>query len=116
MYHLSPGPGTVPVPPSMPFHRALPLHLSREMIRHAVAVRRGRLADLEAQMFEACDAAAGRGSPASALADRRRWDRAAWDRYLTAATRLEVSYGPRMRRLRADIARLDRLLDLSIAA
>ncbi len=123
MIHLSPGPGAVPVPPTIAFHPApLPLpavppqHLSREMIRHAVAVRRALLSDLEAQMVEACDAAAGRGDPASAPGDRRRWDRTAWSRYLAAATRLEASYGPRMRWLRDDIARLDRLLDLRIAA
>ena len=86
------------------------------MIRHAVTVRRALLADLEAQMVEACDAAAGRGDPASVPDDRRRWDRTAWGRYLATATRLEASYGPRMRRLRDDIARLDRLLDLRIAA
>ena len=123
MFHLSPGPGMVPVPHTITFHpapmalpAALPVpHLSREMIRHAVAVRRALLADLEAQMIEACDAAAGRGVPASVPDDRRRWDRTAWGRYLAAATRLEASYGPRMRRLRDDIARLDRLLYLSIA-
>ena len=82
--------------------------LSREMIRHGAALRRARLAELEAQMVEACDAAAA--SPG----DRRCWDRAAWQRYLNTATRLEGSYGPRMRRLRDDIARLDRLLDLPL--
>ena len=124
MIHSSPGPGAVPVPPPIAFQPAplrlpaalAPPHLSREMIRRAVTVRRELLADLEAQMVEACDAAAGRGVPASAHDDRRRWDRTAWGRYLAAATRLEGSYGPRMRRLRDDIARLDRLLDLRIAA
>ncbi len=124
MFHLSPGPGVVPAPPSIAFHATLlpppaappAPHLSREMIRRAVAVRRELLADLEAQMIEACDAAAGRGVPASVPDGRRGWDRTAWGRYLAAATRLEASYGPRMRRLRDDIARLDRLLDLRIAA
>ncbi len=121
MIHLSPGPGAVPVPPTIAFRPAPlpavpPQHLSREMIRHAVAVRRALLADLKAQMIEACDAAAGQGVPASVPDDRRRWNRTAWGCYLAAATRLEASYGPRMRRLRDDIARLDRLLDLRIAA
>lgn len=124
MFHRSPRPGIVPVPPPIAFHptllpppAALPVpHLSHEMIRRAVAAHRALLADLEAQMIGACDAAAGRGVPASAPDDRRGWDRMAWGRYLAAATRLETSYGPRMRRLRDDIARLDCLLDLRIAA
>lgn len=73
-----------------------------------MALRRKRLAELEAQMAGACDAAA------AGPGDRRCWDRATWQRYLDAATRLECSYGPRMRRLRDDIARLDRLLDLPL--
>lgn len=110
------GHGAVPVPPPILFQPLPSPHLSREMIRRAVALRRARLAELEEQMVEACDAAAGRGNPTSAPDDRRRWDRAAWDRYLAAAARLEGNYGPRMRRLRDDIARLERLLDLPVAA
>ena len=120
MTQVVPGHGTLPVPPPTAFHvfacRApspapfallLP-RLSREMIRRSIALRRKRLAELEAQMVDACDAAA------AGPGDRRCWDRAAWQRYLDAATRLEGSYGPRMRRLRDDIARLDRLLDLPL--
>ena len=60
---------------------------------------------------------AGSGDPrTSAPDDRASWDRGAWQRYLDAAVRLEAGYGPRMRRLREDIARLERLLDLSVAA
>ena len=87
------------------------------MIRHSLMLRRQRLAELEEQMVEGCDAAAERGQHKSATAnprDRRRWDRAAWGRYLDAAARLESSHGPRMRRLRDDIARLERLLDLPV--
>ncbi len=120
MTQVVPGHGTLPIPPPTAFHvfacdaptptsvaPQLPC-LDREMIRRSVALRRKRLAELEAQMAEACDAAtAGPG-------DRRCWDRAAWQRHLDAATRLEGSYGPRMRRLRDHIARLDRLLDLPL--
>jgi len=120
MTQVVPGHGALPVPPPTAFHVftcgapapapvALPLpRLSREMIRRSIALRRKRLAELEAQMVDACDAAA------AGPGDRRCWDRAAWQRYLDAATRLEGSYGPRMRRLRDDIARLDRLLDLPL--
>lgn len=85
--------------------------LSREVIRLGVAVRRERLADLEAELVTACETAAG-------LSDTGRdgWDRAAWDRYLAAAARLSDSYGPGLRRLHEDIARLERLLDRPIAA
>lgn len=135
------GRSAVPVPPPMTFrapardgpwdrlaipigHPAAPVpsaalpcpRLSRAMLGHGVALRRERLAELEARMVDACDAAAVRGDPgASTPGDRRRWDRAAWQRYLDAATRLERSYGPRMRRLRDDIVRLERLLDLPLA-
>ena len=53
--------------------------LSRELIRLGVAVRRERLADLEAELVTACETAAG-------LSDTCRdgWDRAAWDRELIA--------------------------------
>lgn len=115
MTYPIPGHGAVPVPPPILFPPPPP-HLSREMICRAVAFRRARLAELEEQMVEACDTAAGRGDPMSAPPDRRRWDRAAWDRYLATAARLEGNYGPRMRRLRNDIARLERLLDLPVAA
>ncbi len=120
MTQVVPGYGALPVPPPTAFHvfaygapapapvaPLLPC-LDREMIRRSVALRRKRLAELEAQMAEACDAAA------AGPGDRRCWDRAAWQRYLDAATRLEGSYGPHMRRLRDAIARLDRLLDLPL--
>ncbi len=120
MTQVVPEPGALPVPPPTAFHvftcRApspapfallLP-RLSREMIRRSVVLRRKRLAELEARMVDACDAAA------AGPGDRRCWYRAAWQRTLDAATRLEGSYGPRMRRLRDDIARLDRLLDLPL--
>lgn len=112
--------GAVPVPPPMAFPASVRdrphLRFSREAISQGVALRRERLADLEAQLADACEAAAARGDAwASVPGDRRRWDRAAWQRYLDAALRLERTHGPRMRRLRDDIARLERLLDLPLA-
>ena len=121
MTQVVPGHGAVPVPrpvafraftnrtPLPPAPVALPLpRLNRAIIRRSMALRRKRLAELEAQMVDACDAAA------AGPGDRRCWDRAAWQHYLDTATRLEGSYGPRMRRLRDDIARLERLLDLPL--
>jgi hypothetical protein len=48
--------------------------------------------------------------------DRESWDRATWNRYLAAATRLESTYGPRMRRLRREIEQLERLMTLLTAS
>ncbi len=48
-------------------------------------------------------------------ADHAGWDRAALQRYLAAAMRLEPDYGPRMRRLRQEIGQLERLKSLPVA-
>ena len=91
--------------------------LSRQVLDMQVLVRRARLAELEAEMIAACEAAAGGARPwASAGFEREHWDRAAWHRYLAAAMRLEPDYGPRMRRLRQEIGQLERLMTLPIAA
>ena len=75
------------------------------------------LAELEAEMIAACEAAAlGTRPRTSATAERERWDRTTWHRYLAAAMRLEATYGPRMRRLRREIGQLERLMTLPIAA
>ena len=82
-----------------------------------IALRRGRLAALEAEMTAACEAAAlGTRSPARATCDRERWNRTTWHRYLAAAMRLEATYGPRLHRLRREIGQLERLKTLLTAA
>ncbi len=126
MTHHSPGHGAVPVPsssvssllPMLPSGADPPApHLDRMAIRRGIEMRRACLADLELRLVTECEAAAARGDPAtSAHDDRQRWDRAAWHRYLDAAARGAARYGPRMRQLRGDIAHLDRLLDLPVAA
>ena len=79
-----------------------------------IAFRRARLAELEAEMIAACEAAAlGTRSRTNATAEREHWDRTTWHRYLAAAMRLEATYGPRMRRLRQEIGQLERLMDLA---
>ena len=115
-YH-STGAGTQPVAPATVSHPAAPQaggQLDPGLLRLGLALRRDALAGLEAELVEGCEAAAGLGDShrTSDPADRSRWDRSAWGRYLGAAVRLEGSFGPRMRRLRDDIARLERLLDL----
>jgi len=142
-----PGHGAAPVPLTMPFttvscafdhdeprsgptflagHAPRPAasaarpsgRLDREMIRRSLMLRRERLDELEEQVVDGCNAAAGRDHHKTATAprDRRRWDRAAWSRYLDAAARLESSHSPRVRRLRDDITSLERLLDLPVTA
>jgi hypothetical protein len=82
-----------------------------------IARRRARLAELEAEMIAACEAAVdGTRAPPSAGCERERRDRTTTRRYLAAAMRLEATYGPRMRRLRREIGQLERLMTLPIAA
>ncbi len=118
------GAGTA-APPAMPGHRkpltpgqpASARHLDRNHLVSGITSRRRRLADLEAAMAASCEAAAIRGAPrAIRVDDRGTWDRAMWQRYLDAAARLEPDYGPLMRRLLQEIDRLQRLLDLPLAA
>ena len=125
MTSLSPtGAGTV-APPALPCHRksltpgqpASAPHLDRNHLVSGIVSRRRRLADLEAAMAASCEAAAVRGAPRGIrVDDRATWDRAMWQRYLDAAARLEPDYGPLMRRLLQEIDRLQRLLDLPLAA
>jgi hypothetical protein len=94
-----------------------PSNLNRQVLDANIARRRARLAELEAEMLAACDAAALGVHQRSGLTfDRERWDRTTWRRYVAAAMRLEATFGPRMRRLRLEIHQLERLMSLSIAA
>ena len=82
-----------------------------------IEFRRMQLAELEAEMVTACEAAALGGRPRrEAESDREHWDRTTWQRYLAAAMRLEATYGPRMRRLHQEIGQLERLMTVLIAA
>ncbi len=82
-----------------------------------IASRQARLAECEAEMLAACEAAALGSRPRTdATAKRERWNRATWHRYLAAAMRLEATYGPRLRRLRQEIGQLERLMTLLTAA
>lgn len=128
MIPLSPGGGAMPQPPPSsgrqvlirpsPVRPAVPHPFSGQMLLTLqIASRRVRLAALEAEMNAACEAAAlgARFRPHAAL-ERAHWNRTTWRRYLAAAMRLEASYGPRMRRLHREIARLERLMTLLITA
>ena len=109
-------------PPSPSLSPPIPAALPHPFSGHALLTlqidfRRARLADLEAGMITACEAAAlGGRSPKGTSADRERWNRTTWHRYLAAAMRLEPTYGPRIRRLRQEIGQLERLRTLLAAA
>jgi hypothetical protein len=94
-----------------------PTILSRQALDVQIGRRRAHLAELETEMIAACEAAAmGARSRANAALGRERWHRTTWHRYLTAAMRMEATYGPRICRLRREIGQLERLMRLSIAA
>ena len=115
MTHLSRvglAPATAPPPHDFPKPR-----LDRGGLRAGIDQRRLTLADLEAALATACETAAARGAARTVRIDQREtWDHATWQRYLDAATRLEPEYGPRMRRLFAEIDQLERLIALPSAA
>ncbi len=127
MTYLTPATGTLAgAPPTL--SRPVPLvprqptpcatgRLDVDVLRLGVAQRREALQNLEAELVSVCETAAVQGDirPRNTN-DRAHWDRPTWRRYLDTAVRLEGYYTPRMRRLRDDIARLERLLDLTAAA
>ena len=126
MTHLTPAaPSTAAILPTMLSVPAMDLarpapgsrHLDRGALQSGIAARQRTLAGVESAMVAACEQAAARGAPrAVRIEDRESWDRATWQRYLDAATRLEPEYGPRLRRLYHEIDQLSRLVALPLAA
>jgi len=126
MTHLSPDGGAMSPPSTLSRQALIRPPSARPVLPHPfsgqmlltlqIASRRARLADLEAEMIAACEVAAlGARSRTNATAERKRWNRATWHRYLAAAMRLEATYGPRMRRLRQEIGQIERLKTLLTA-
>jgi hypothetical protein len=122
MTHLSPDGGAMSQPPSTltrpsPAGPALPHPVSGQiLLTLRIASRRARLAELEAEMVAACEAAAlGTRYRTNATAERKHWGRTTWYRYLATAMRLEATYGLRMRRPRQEIGQLERLKTLLTA-
>lgn len=115
MTHLTSGTADLVVPPSMLSRRTPRLDL--QALQAGIADRGRRLLDLEAAMVTACEAEAARGRNAGVhMHDRETWDRATWQRYLDAATKLEPEYGPQLRRFYTEIDHLARLVALPLAA
>src|SRR5215469_5204412 len=87
--------------------------LDRDRLREAIAVRRQRLAECEADLVATCERAVAYGAGRHIrLDDRTTWDRAAWSRHIGTALRLEPEFMPEMLRLIRDIERLERLAAL----
>jgi hypothetical protein len=118
MTHSTPGGAGLRIASAMPSSTPVsPRHLDRNILRHGIAARRHRVAELETSMVEACERAAVPGACRNVrVDDRKTWDKAAWQLYLEAAARLEPDYLPQMRRLLRDIDRFERLLTLPMAA
>jgi len=116
MTHVTPGGGRPVAPPARAVARFQPA-LDRNRLREAIAVRRQRLAEREADLVAACEKAVAHGARRQIrLDDRTTWDRAAWNRYIDTATQLEPEFMPEMLRLIRDIERLERLLALPAAS
>ena len=122
MIHFTPGGGrpvALPTLVSRP-QAAAPApapSLDRNRLREAIALRRQRLAEREADLVAACEKAVAHGAGRHIrLDDRSTWDRAAWNRYVGTATWLEPEFMPEMRYLIRDIERLERLAALPAAS
>jgi hypothetical protein len=118
MTYPTPGAASLHVVPAMPSSTpSCRRQLDRSILRHGIAARRHRLAELESSMVDACERAAVGGACRSIrIDDCKTWDKATWRRYLDAAARLEPDYMPQMCKLLRDIDRFERLLTLPIAA
>jgi hypothetical protein len=89
-----------------------PLGLDPNHIRGAIAAKRSEIASLEGDGAAASERAVARSlGGLGRLGNRETWDRATWNRYLAAATDGQDLYLPRLRRLYAEVDRLERLQD-----
>jgi hypothetical protein len=115
MTYVTLGRGTPGAPPARSATTFQP-SLDRRRLREAIAVRRQRLADREADLVAACETAVARGAGRHIrIDDRATWDRAAWNRYVGTATQLEPAFMPEMLGLIREIERLERLAALPTA-
>lgn len=112
MSHMTPDEGA-PVAPGTPAATRFQPSLDRSRLREAIAARRQRLAEREADLVAACEKAVAHGAGRHiCVDDRATWDRAAWNRYVRTATQLEPEFMPEMLRLISEIERLERLAAL----
>ena len=103
--------------------------MDRQIIAAGIADRRQQVTFIEDRLVFACERAAGqahrhgRRRPAGhgrrgrrPPEDRDAWDRHTWNRYLREAVAQEHEFGPELRRLHGEIAVLERLSSLPLAA
>lgn len=87
-----------------------PTALDPRRILTAIQDKRAEIAALEADWAAASERAAARSlGGVGRLGNRDTWDRATWNRYLAAAADSQDLYLPRLRRLYAEVDRLERL-------
>ena len=115
MTHIRPGQGdrgaVPPLTPSLSL-RSAPIGLDPRHIRAVIVAKRAEIANLEADWAAASERAAARSVGCiGRLGQRETWDRSTWSRYLAAAAENQDLYLPRLRRLYAEVQRLERLLD-----
>jgi hypothetical protein len=90
--------------------RAAPIGLDPGHIPSAAAAKRAEIASLEADWAADSERAAARSlGGIGRLGERETWDRATWNRYLAAAQESQHLYLPRLRRLYAEVERLEQL-------
>ena len=98
-------------PPTAQQSRRPSLGIDHQHLRAIIADRRAALSAIEIEMVGKCEEVAARAAPRHVrLDDRGTWDRAMWNRYLSAAAALEPDYMPQMLRLHAEVERLERIL------
>jgi hypothetical protein len=115
MTYVTPGGGPAGAPPV--FAGTGFQALDRIRLWEAIAVRRQRLAEREADLVAACEKAVAHGAGRHIrIDDRATWDRAAWNRYVAAAMQLEPDFMPQMLRLIREIERLERLAALPVTS
>ena len=112
-----------PPSPAATMQRALPpasaalaftaLLGDRSLLNAALLDKRAALARLEAEWIAAAEADAAAGHARTVcMDDRETWDAATWNRYLTAASKHELDYMPRIRRLLTEIDNIEKLMTL----
>lgn len=91
--------------------------MDRQIIATGIAARRQQVTFIEDRLLSACERAAGHGRRGRRPPeDRDAWDRHTWNRYLREAVAQEAELGPELRRLHGEIAVLERLSSLPLAA
>ncbi len=91
--------------------------MDNQIIADRLAVRRQQVSFIEDRLVSACERAAGHGRRGRRPPDDRdAWDRHTWDRYLREAVVQERELGADLRRLHGEIAALERLSLLPLAA